>query len=630
MRPQTSSIARSVAVASFSCVFSLALFAQDPPPTISSLKGVPVPGPSASELAQYVTNKPLAIALGKALFWEQQVGSDGVQSCATCHFHAGADARSMNQVSPTGASGTDNVFSLPGPNGQLSYSHFPTSTNDVVSSQGVFKSTFGWITLGSAIDGLMGTAWDSVWNLLGKNVRRVEPRNTPTAVNAVFNFRNFWDGRAKERFNGVTPFGDQDPASWVAKLNSGSLQSVHISISRSSLASQAVGPPGSAFEMAAEGRAFPLLGRKLFALRPLGLQVISGTDSVLGTFKNPSGNGFANQYTYQSLIQGAFGSQWWSGNQIVVVNPDRSLSFRSTPTGAANEFTQMEYNFSLFFGLAVQLYEATLVSDDSKFDRAAAGIGSLTSEEELGKQMFLTKGKCVNCHGGPETTNASVENVNRNLIERMIMGNNQPAVYDNGFYNIGVRPTAEDIAVGGVDPWGQPLSFSRLFQSLGLTPFVEGDPIELSGPLSPTERVAVDGAFKTPGLRNVELTAPYFHNGGKGTLRQVVDFYNQGGDFNNQNIANLDPDIGFIGFTPEEKTALVKFLLTLTDDRVRRHKAPFDHPSLLIPNGSPSNCRGSATAPNCKDNFIALTEVGAAGYAPGSEPQPFAGISQQP
>jgi len=50
-------------------------------------------------------------------------------------------------------------------------------------------------------------------------------------------------------------------------------------------------------------------------------------------------------------------------------------------------------------------------------------------------------------------------------------------------------------------------------------------------PLQPNERVAVDGAFKTPGLRNVELTAPYFHNGGQLTLEQVVDFYNRGGDF---------------------------------------------------------------------------------------------------
>ena len=49
------------------------------------------------------------------------------------------------------------------------------------------------------------------------------------------------------------------------------------------------------------------------------------------------------------------------------------------------------------------------------------------------------------------------------------------------------------------------------------------------------ERLAVMGAFKTPTLRNVALTPPYFHNGGQATLQQVMAFYNRGGDFNNIN-----------------------------------------------------------------------------------------------
>ena len=55
------------------------------------------------------------------------------------------------------------------------------------------------------------------------------------------------------------------------------------------------------------------------------------------------------------------------------------------------------------------------------------------------------------------------------------------------------------------------------------------------------QRVAVDGAFKTPGLRNSELTGPYFHNGGMATLRQVVQFYNRGGNFCSFNLRDLDP-----------------------------------------------------------------------------------------
>ena len=99
----------------------------------------------------------------------------------------------------------------------------------------------------------------------------------------------------------------------------------------------------------------------------------------------------------------------------------------------------------------------------------------------------------------------------------------------------------------------------------------------------------MDGAFKTPGLRNVELTAPYFHNGGQLTLEQVVEFYNRGGDFHEQNIDNLDADIRHLNLSAENKSDLVAFLKSLTDDRVRYDKAPFDHPQLFVPNGHPGN-----------------------------------------
>src|SRR3954469_24323194 len=88
--------------------------------------------------------------------------------------------------------------------------------------------------------------------------------------------------------------------------------------------------------------------------------------------------------------------------------------------------------------------------------------------------------------------------------------------------------------------------------------------------VAPGDRTAVDGAFKTPGLRDVELTAPYFHNGGQLTLRQVVDFYNRGGDRRGPNgndttglganPSNLDPDIQVLGLSLAERADLVAFL----------------------------------------------------------------------
>jgi hypothetical protein len=128
----------------------------------------------------------------------------------------------------------------------------------------------------------------------------------------------------------------------------------------------------------------------------------------------------------------------------------------------------------------------------------------------------------------------------------------------------------------------------------------------------------VDGTFKTPTLRNVELTGPYFHNGGLATLMQVLDFYTRGSDFHEHNIANLDSDIDRMdGMNEYGKRRIVDFLLSLTDDRVRWEKAPFDHPELFVANGSP----GDSSAVNCPaplttcDEKFHVPAVGANGLA---------------
>ncbi|MGH8477694.1 MAG: hypothetical protein ACRER2_18340 [Methylococcales bacterium] len=96
-------------------------------------------------------------------------------------------------------------------------------------------------------------------------------------------------------------------------------------------------------------------------------------------------------------------------------------------------------------------------------------------------------------------------------------------------------------------------------------------------------RVAVDGAFKTPSLRNSELTGPYFHNGGTATLRQVVQFYNRGGNFCRFNSNDLDTAIHPVGLNARQENQLVRFLVSLTDKRVKFQRAPFDHPGIRIP-----------------------------------------------
>ena len=69
--------------------------AQDFPP---SLKTVPVPLPD--DLLTVVADLDAARLLGKALFWDMQIGSDGIQACGTCHFAAGTDPRLKNQINP--------------------------------------------------------------------------------------------------------------------------------------------------------------------------------------------------------------------------------------------------------------------------------------------------------------------------------------------------------------------------------------------------------------------------------------------------------------------------------------------------------------------------------------------------
>ena len=170
-------------------------------------------------------------------------------------------------------------------------------------------------------------------------------------------------------------------------------------------------------------------------------------------------------------------------------------------------------------------------------------------------------------------------------------------------------------------------------------------------------RVSRFGSFKAPQLREVELTGPYFHNGGKLTLRQVVDFYVRGGDFpvtnshhRDFNILNLNAELQS-NLSEDEKVALVDFLLELTDQRVRVEAAPFDHPEALIPldgtapeNGSfggqsfhdavrasctPADKFGPGTRSCLNGMFLDIPATGTAGNPGGAIPN-FLNISSGP
>lgn len=641
--------------AASAALMSLALLARtqtppDPVPTIQSLKGKSPAEPQ--QLSRFVKSKFWAVVLGKALFWDQMAGSDNVTACASCHFNAGADNRTKNQLSP-GLNASDSTFQATrtaggGPNYTLRMLDFPFhvlinpndressivyQSNDVVSSQGVFQTDHINVVTGSSVPfEFCNPSDDQVFQVHGIRTRRVEPRNTPTVINAAFNFRNFWDGRANNIFNGKTPFGRRDANARIWELNGTSPAQIQIALENASAASQAVGPPGNPFEMSCNGRDMRGVARKLIPLKALSRQVVDPTDSVLGLYRNTSGSGI--RYTYRELIQAAFQDNYWKAASV-----------------GTQGYSQMEENFSLFWGLAIQLYEATLVSDDSKFDQFVGNGQDSTqpqnpsvfsAQEKLGLSVFTGKGKCVNCHKGPDFTSAGFllqkEKQEGGLVERMLMGDNKVALYDQGFYNIGVRPAADDIGVGNIDPFGHPLSFTRQFLHHDMPdPFrVEPCTFEVGKcqPVTdPNHRDAVDGAFKVSGLRNIELTGPYFHTGGFATLEQVVEFYNRGGNRRStsrpctvgtqrdttgfdKNCSNLDADIQSLGLTAVEQAALVAFLKTLTDDRVRNEKAPFDHPQLQIPNGHVGNQSSvivNGSTGNAADSWKIISAMGAGG-----------------
>lgn len=559
------------------------------PPRPPSLKTVPTPEPA--NLGEFVKDRQAAIRLGKALFWDMQVGSDGMTACASCHFSSGmADNRSKNQLSPglkritpAGAPNPDVTFHRNlGPAGQVTAADFPffPGSNDVLSSQGVRNSVFLGVSNGAA-DVTRAEPDPDGFRVGSLNTRRVEPRNTPTVVNAVFNHRQFWDGRADNLFNGVNGLGDRDPNARVYRADDPrNPVPVQIRLEDSSLASQAVGPPVNEFEMSARGRTMRDVGKKLarwgirpgqpaFNLRPLGLQSVHPEDSVLGPLSQFPQKGLRIG-SYTEMIRAAFLPQWWQSPKLLRVDPQGRTTVvgREDDDPATNEYTLMQYNFALFFGLAIQMYESTLVADDSPYDQFMDGNPNAIGPQAIrGVDLFRsqTRGQCITCHEGAELTGASVRQV-RASPTRIRSGQ----AMDRGFNNIGVLGTLQDRGLGARDELGNWLSTAK----------------RLNPP--PAEPLVVDGAFKVPGLRNVELTAPYFHNGGQVDLPAVLEFYSRAGDAHEE-MVTLDGVrvelMEILGLTEDEKAALLAFLLSLTDERVRYQKAPFDHPQLFIPNG---------------------------------------------
>jgi len=106
------------------------------------------------------------------------------------------------------------------------------------------------------------------------------------------------------------------------------------------------------------------------------------------------------------------------------------------------------------------------------------------------------------------------------------------------------------------------------------------------------------------------------------SLEEVIDFYDRGGNLINSN--HFETFVFPQGFSAQDKADLVAFLKSLTDERVRWERAPFDHPEITIPTGaipgSPSTLRANVNA----DSYETISAVGKNGRSVAEGPlQPF-------
>lgn len=159
---------------------------------------------------------------------------------------------------------------------------------------------------------------------------------------------------------------------------------------------------------------------------------------------------------------------------------------------------------------AIAAYERTLETSDTPFDRYMNGDDQAISEAaKRGQVIFNEKGKCFDCHFGPDFTGDDFRNI--------------------GLFN------------------GKELNDSGRY-------VVTKDPSDL-------------GRFKVPGLRNIAVTPPYMHNGMFKTLREVIEFYNDPKQFVKESV-NIDTLLNKpLGLSVQEMQDLEEFLRALTDDR---------------------------------------------------------------
>ncbi|MCD9574245.1 cytochrome-c peroxidase [Flavobacterium soyae] len=193
-------------------------------------------------------------------------------------------------------------------------------------------------------------------------------------------------------------------------------------------------------------------------------------------------------------------------------NTDYVKDFKKAfPKGEINEFAIKN---------ALASYIRSLSQYDSKFDNYMQNKTAFTADEKAGFNLFAGKAKCATCHFIPLTNGTVPPNFDRSESEIL----------------------------------GVPDKSKKLDGDLGK--FVI------------TQAAIHKNSFKTPTIRNIELTAPYMHNGVYKTMEEVIDFYDQGGGLGlGFNLPNQTLPEDKLNLSDKEKKQLIAFMKTLTDKK---------------------------------------------------------------
>ena len=224
---------------------------------------------------------------------------------------------------------------------------------------------------------------------------------------------------------------------------------------------------------------------------------------------------------------------------VIRSDPDYITQFQAV-FGVPSEQITMDH-----VAMAIASFERTLIAGDSPFDRFYFGgdRSAMTEQQLRGLGVFMVQGRCVSCHS----------------IEQ-----DHALFTDNRFHNIGVgiNRVQDDV----------PALAAKFLQakSAGADVDVEvlTDPRSSElGRFAVAEDIDTIGAFKTPTLRNVAVTAPYMHDGSLATLEEVIEHYDNGGVLDPETTpvnAFLSGGIRPLGLTQQQEEDLIAFLHALT------------------------------------------------------------------